>query len=123
MEHALTQRFCLPGAVFFFQLLSKRAQLVNRARDTPPGDVLQQWVALAVDAERRVVLSLDKPVPSLVSVATPGLYGQRDVCVGPVLGRTRLVCLFNHGIYDVRLVQAPQDQRLEEVELRDVSRN
>lgn len=50
--------------------------------------MLQRRIALPIDAEQCVVLTLNEPVPSLVAVLAPRLHGQRDVCIGAVFRRS-----------------------------------
>lgn len=83
--------------------------------------MLESRVALSVHAEGCVILTLDQPVASLIAVFAPGLYGERDVRVANVLGGSRLVAVLDHIDDEFRLVEAPYDECLEEVELGVVS--
>lgn len=60
--------------VFLVEFLCNDLALVDGAGDTPPGNVLQRAVALSVDSEACVVLTLDQPVPSFVTVHAPWLH-------------------------------------------------
>lgn len=78
------------------QLLSNLSDLVDGARNAPPGICLQRWVTLPVEAKMGIVLAFYKPVASFQFVPSPWLYRQRLVEI--VIVSHLLI-----GILDLRL--------------------
>ena len=64
---------------FFTQFFSDFLELIDTTGDAPPGLVLQDWIALAVQSEVRIILPLDEPVSPLITVTTPRLDRKRLV--------------------------------------------
>lgn len=104
-------------AILLRQDMSQHSQLINGPGNAPPSRFGCMRIALAVDAEVGVVLSLDQPVAALLAVAAPRLYGERDVCVELVFGCARFVRLRNHGLDFLALVQAPKTEGVKEGDL------
>lgn len=118
VDHALAQCLGIFPAILFVELGRDYPQLLNVAGNAKPVYLLPLvWVVLAIDAEVCVVLAFDQPVSALVTVQTPWLHGQRDVCVQSILGRARLVCLSDHGLDLLVLVEAPYRESVEEGDL------
>lgn len=83
-------------------------QLRDISRDTPPGNILEGWVALAVQSEVCIIQSFNEPVSALEAVAAPRLDGEWLVQV--VFVACLFVGLFNFGLDGIGRRKGPEDQ-------------
>lgn len=114
--HSHAQTLSLRPTIFSCKLIRKSDNRIDAVGDAPPCPLEPCRVALAVDAERGIVLAFDEEISSLVTIRAPRLDRERLVQIVFVPGL--LVGLGDYGAYRLGRGECPIDERPEKGKLK-----